>query len=249
MKKNVGLIGKGKWGLVLKSKLLKNSNLKFVCGKKTNYSKLIKKENIDWIFVASPNNTHYQIVKKCLKLKVNVFCEKPLANIYSDSKKLFELAKKNKVKLFVSDIYDFHNKSVNKLKRQNIVCRSKKVKGKDLEVLNRFMYHDISILYNFLKNNKLKSLKLNQNTQNKIIEIKTVFQNKIEILFKYNLNLTKKNHYINSVNFITKNDILSKMINQILSNKIDIKINNKKALFIIKFINIIKKKMEKLTTC
>ena len=38
MKINVGLIGRGKWGLKLKSKLIKNSNLKFVCGKKTNYS-------------------------------------------------------------------------------------------------------------------------------------------------------------------------------------------------------------------
>ena len=47
MKKNVGLIGKGQWGLKIKSKLLKNSNLKFVCGKKTNYSKLIKKNKID----------------------------------------------------------------------------------------------------------------------------------------------------------------------------------------------------------
>ena len=44
MKKNVGLIGKGYWGLKLKSKLLKNSNLKFVVGKKTNYSELIKKQ-------------------------------------------------------------------------------------------------------------------------------------------------------------------------------------------------------------
>ena len=127
MKKNVGLIGKGLWGLKLKSKLSKNSNLKFVCGKKTNYSKLIKRNNIDWIFVASPNNTHYKIVEKCLKLKVNVFCEKPLTNSYLNSKKLFKIAKENKVKLFVSDVYSFHNKSINKLKRLNTVYRSKKV--------------------------------------------------------------------------------------------------------------------------
>ena len=68
MKINVGLIGKGKWGLKLKSKLIKNSNLKFVCGKKNNYSKLIRENNINWVFVATPNNTHYNIVKKCLKL-------------------------------------------------------------------------------------------------------------------------------------------------------------------------------------
>ena len=34
MKFNVGLIGKGKWGSLLKSKLTDISNLKFVLGKK-----------------------------------------------------------------------------------------------------------------------------------------------------------------------------------------------------------------------
>ena len=52
---NVGLIGKGKWGSKLKSKLLEKSNLKFICGKKNNYIKLIKKNNINWVFIATPN--------------------------------------------------------------------------------------------------------------------------------------------------------------------------------------------------
>ncbi len=245
MKKNIGLIGKGQWGLKLKSKLLKNSNLKFVCGKKTNYSKLIKKDKLDWIFVASPNNTHHQIVKKCLKLKVNVFCEKPLTSSYLDSKKLFKLAKDNNVKLFVSDIYCYHDKSINRLKRQNIVFRSKKVGSRDYEFLNRFMYHDISILYKFLKKNKLKSLNFLQNK--KLIEIKLMFQNKVEILFKYNLNASKKIHYINNINFFTEKDILNQMINKILSNKVNIKINNEKALFIVNFLDTIKKKINNLT--
>ena len=163
MKANVGLIGRGKWGSKLKSKLIKNSNLKFVCGKNSNYSKLIKKNNIKWVFIATPNKTHYQIVKKCLNLKVNVFCEKPLTESFLDSKYLFNLAYKNKVKLYVSDVYSFHNKKVNKLRSNNIVYRSKKVPGKDLEFLNRFMYHDISILYKHLKKIKIKSLHFSQN--------------------------------------------------------------------------------------
>ena len=58
---NVGLIGKGRWGSKLKSKLIKKSNLKFICGKETNYSKLIKQNNINWVFIATPNKTHYQM--------------------------------------------------------------------------------------------------------------------------------------------------------------------------------------------
>ena len=244
MKTNVGLIGKGKWGLKLKSKLKKNSNLKFVCGKKFNYSKLIRKNNVKWVFIATPNNTHYEIVKKCLNLKVNVFCEKPLTESFANSKNLFNLARKNKVKLFVSDVYSFHNKKINKLKSNNIIYRSKKVAGKDIEFLNRFLYHDISILYKFLKKRKIESLQLNKNIKAKLIDLKIKFKNYKQISFKYNLNSKQKKHYINNTNLLTKKDILKKMIFNVMYKKNNIKNNNEKALFILKFINLIKRRVK-----
>ena len=234
---NVGLIGKGKWGSKIKSKLKKNSNLKFICGKKNNYSNLIKKNNINWVFIATPNQTHYKIVKKCLKLKVNVFCEKPLSESFLNSKNLLKIAHKNKVTLFVSDIYNFHNKKIKKLKSKNFVYRSKKVKGKDIEFLNRFMYHDVSILYKFLKKTKIKSIKFNKNKKEKLINLKIILKNYKQILFKYNLNSNQKEHYINNVNFLTKKDILKKMILSVINKKNNIKNNNIKALFVLKFIN------------
>ena len=42
---------------------------------------------------------------------------------------------------------------INKLKLKNKVYRSKFIKGRNSEFFNRFMYHDISILYDFLKKN------------------------------------------------------------------------------------------------
>ena len=240
MKIDVGLIGKGKWGLKLKSKLIKNSNLKFVCGKKINYSKLIKKNNIEWVFIATPNNTHYEIVKKCLNLKVNVFCEKPLTESFANSKNLFNLARKNKVKLFVSDVYSFHAKKINKLKLNNIIYRSKKVAGKDTEFLNRFLYHDISILYKFIKKRKIQSLQLNKNIKKKLVDLKIKFKNYKQISFKYNLNSNQKKHYINNINLSTNKDILKKMVYNVMYKKINIKNNNDKALFILKFINLVK---------
>ena len=241
MKANVGLIGRGRWGLKLKSKLIKNTNLKFVCGKNTNYSKLIKKNNVNWVFIATPNYTHYKIAKNCLNLKVNVFCEKPLTESLSNSKNLFEIAKKNKVKLFVSDIYSFHYKKINRLKSKNIIYRSKKVKGNDTEFLNRFMYHDVAILYKFIKKEKIKSLKFIQNKKKKLIDLKIVFKNYKEVFFKYNLNSNQKKHYINNMNLVTKRDILKEMIYSVIYKKNNIKNNNKKALFVLKFINLIKR--------
>ena len=42
-------------------------------------------------------------------------------------------------------------------------------------------------------------------------------------------------------NFITKNDILKKMLKSLLYGKINIHANNQKALFISKFLDIVKK--------
>jgi len=44
MKKKVGLIGKGKWGSLIKSKLSTTANLEFVFGQNKNLYKLVKKK-------------------------------------------------------------------------------------------------------------------------------------------------------------------------------------------------------------
>ena len=241
MKVNVGLIGKGKWGRILKSKLTDIANLKFVSGKKNNYLNLIKNNHLDWVFVATPNNTHFKIVKNCLNLRINVFCEKPISTNYLEAKKLFQIAKKNKVKLYISDVYSFHNKKIKKIFSFNKVFRSKNIKGKDNEFLYRFMYHDISIMFDFFKNYKIKSIEIDHSKEKKIFIINLNFKNNKIFLFKYHLKSKNKYHYINNHNFITKNDILKKMLKSLLYEKINIKKNNKKALFILKFLDIIKK--------
>ena len=163
MNVDVGLVGKGKWGLKVKSKLIKISNLKFICGKKKNYLNEIKKHKIKWIFIVTPNHTHYSIVKNCLEKKINVFCEKPLCLSSTKAKKLIQISIKNKVKLYVSDVYNFCNKKINKLKLKNKVYRSKFIKGRNSEFFNRFMYHDISILYDFLKKNEITRISFKVN--------------------------------------------------------------------------------------
>ncbi len=242
MKANVGLIGKGKWGKIIKSKLIKISYLKFSVGKKENYLKLIKNNHLNWIFIVTPNNTHFKIVKNCLNLKLNVFCEKPLTTTYKKTKELINIAKKNNVKLYISDIYSFHNLKIKKLLLRNSVFRSKRVSNQDKEFLFRFMYHDISILFNYLKKLKIKSIKVYQ-YKRKIIKISIKFNNDRLILFEYCLNSTNKRHFINDINFISKKDILKKMLTSVLNGKVDIKSNNDKAMFISRFLDIIKKKI------
>lgn len=241
MRLNVGLIGKGKWGTILKSKLTEIANLKFVLGKNKNYFDFIRANKLSWVFIATPNNTHFELVKNCLNLKVNVFCEKPLAINYLEAKKLIKIAKKNKVKLYVSDVYSFHNKKPKKILLKNRIIRSKKSNMSDNEFFYRFMYHDISILFNFLKKYNIKSVSFKKFIKKKIYKTNIQFKNNKFFLFEYCLNKNIKEHFINDINFITKNDILKKMLKTVMYGKVNFKANNQKALSILKFLDKIKK--------
>ena len=57
----IGVIGRGKWGKKIIRTLKKYYKLEFIVGKNTNYKKIKKK--IDWVFILTPNNTHYKISK------------------------------------------------------------------------------------------------------------------------------------------------------------------------------------------
>ena len=154
-----------------------------------------------------------------------------------------ELQKKNKVKLYVSDIYSFQNKKIKKIILNNKIKRTKNVKGKDYEFLYRFMYHDISILYNHILHKKLKYFTFNQNKKKKLFHLSIEFKDSTNFLFEYHLKSKLKKHYINNINFISKDDVLKKMLNSVLYNKIDMRLNNKKSLFILKFLSFFKNKI------
>lgn len=62
-----------------------------------NYMEMIEKEKPDVVHNCTPNYLHYEICKKLIENKINVYCEKPLANTSEEAKELYELAKKNNV--------------------------------------------------------------------------------------------------------------------------------------------------------
>ncbi|MCR4704698.1 MAG: Gfo/Idh/MocA family oxidoreductase [Lachnospiraceae bacterium] len=53
----------------------------------------------DAVYVASPNETHSDYVRKALVAGKHVLCEKPMTFTYAEAVELYELAKKNKVTL------------------------------------------------------------------------------------------------------------------------------------------------------
>ena len=237
---NCLLLGNGRWG----KKLAKNLGKVAIIKKKINSSvdyKKIKLNNIDWTFISTPNNLHYQHAKYFLENKINVFCEKPLALKYKEAKELVKLSIKNSVNLYIDDIESYKKKNLHISKKKNLIFRSKSNNYNFQEVLNSLFYHDFYLLK---KNISLKSLKINILEDSKLKKKFLISSNKKEFLFEYNCHKTKK-HFINKINYISKKNYIKTMITCVLNEKFDLKENHKKALFCCLLIDMILKKYKK----
>ena len=232
---NVCLIGLGNWGKkVLRSlkKIKRIKNIQIIKNRKDK--KKINLNNLKWVFITTPTNSHYQLVKKYLEKKINVFCEKPLTNDIKKDTELFKLAKKNKSKLYVSDIENFKKIKI-KLKTKNKIIRSKFSNNKK-GILDRLAYHDFTYLYKFSNNKKISSFKIIRQKTGEL-NILTNINNK-EIQLLYSLNSKNKVHTFNEINLIKKKNYLRIMIEKVISNKVNFDINKKLSLFANSAINI-----------
>jgi len=223
----VGLIGKGYWGKILLSKLEKISDVKFVYGSKDDY--ITKLNSVDWIFIATPNDTHYNIVKNCIKKGKNVFCEKPLTPTYNQSKELFDLAKDYKTKLYVNDVFNYRDETINLYQILNKKDKINVVWEKESN--NEFfdmLYHDLYLLYPLLNEN----ITINWPNINNI---------------NFNYKGLSKLHTINQINFThTKysNDALLKMVTKVLYKNPNYNYNKEISLFCNKIIDKLKNSFE-----
>ena len=92
----VSIIGKGKFG----SKIHQ-------CIK--DHVKFVEPDDADWVIISTPNDLHSTQVENWLSKRKNVFCEKPLTLTESTTRGLFLLADFFKVKLYVDDVFSWHN--------------------------------------------------------------------------------------------------------------------------------------------
>jgi predicted dehydrogenase len=133
-----------------------NNNRKFLFAK--NPFSLLKE--VDAVIIATPTSTHFDIIKKIGKKVKNIFVEKPLAQNFSEAKKIISLVKKNKINLRVGFIERF-NPAVESLlkiikKNQKIISfdftRTNPLSSriKDVDVVIDLMVHDVdlAILFN-----------------------------------------------------------------------------------------------------
>ena len=57
-----------------------------------SYEQLVKDENVELIYVATPHNFHYEHARLCLEHGKNVICEKPFTVNAKQARELFDLA-------------------------------------------------------------------------------------------------------------------------------------------------------------
>jgi len=225
---NVCLIGLGNWGKRLLSSLKGLKKIKNITVIKNRKDRTkINYKIIEWAFISVNTTKHYNVVKKLLNNKVNVFCEKPLTNNLKQDIELFKIAKINRCKLYVSDIENFKNKKLT-IKKENFIIRQKFSKDKS-DIANRLAYHDFTYLFKYLRNKKEKKFRV---IKKKLGEIKfsLEFDNK-KFSFDYSLNSKSKKHKFNNIDLTTKKNVLRKMILKIINNKINFTKNANISIF------------------
>lgn len=233
-----GLVGYGNWGKVLSKTLSSLGKIIFISNTKKTYK---QKKIIDWCFVATNDNTHYKVSKYFLTKKIPVFCEKPLSRNIDHCKKLIKISKKFKTKLYINHIELFKKKKIKILKSNNII-RKKISNDKIDDVLWKLGYHDIYLLYDYLKNKKLK-IKLIFLKKNKVKF--SIYDGFRRYIFYYDYHSKSKIHKINNTNFVTKINHLKSMITDVINDKVNYDLNHNQALFCIKTILLINKKIFK----
>ncbi len=226
--KNVCLIGYGNWGKIVFKSLKKIKSIKKIFIIKSRKNKnTINLNNVDWVIITATNTSHFSLVKKYLNLKKNVFCEKPLTLKFQDDLKLYKIAKKNKCKIYVSDIERYKKKKLSILKK-NEIYRSKFSSSKK-DILYRLTYHDFTYLFQFLKPHEKIKIKIIKSSKG---FLKFALQRGVkDFIFTYNLNTPQKIHKFNNTNLITKKNILQQMISKVINKKADFSMNEKISLF------------------
>jgi len=227
MKKKIGIIGYGNWAKKIVPMISKFSKICFIADSRISYKLFPCK--IDWVFVLSSNETHFEIVKYFLNRKINVFCEKPLTKSVNETKKLIYLSKINKVKLYINDIENYKLKKIQPSNYYRVVRKKLDKTFSKESILYRLTYHDLYLLHKKLENEQFDIAVFEKKYELKII-LKTI--GGIVFNFYYSLESIKLEHTINNINFLQfKGNPIEKMIKRVLEKKVNFKKNNLQAVF------------------
>lgn len=125
MPPNIALIGCGYWGKNLARNLARLDALRLICDPfesgrdlavKTvpgcrvtaDLGEVLSSDDIPAVAVATPAETHFDVVHQCLEVGKDVFVEKPLALTYEEGAQLVRLAERKRRILMVGHVLEYH---------------------------------------------------------------------------------------------------------------------------------------------
>mgnify|MGYP001298249137 CR=1 FL=1 len=73
-----------------------------------NYEDIIKDKSINAIYIATVNNTHFDLIKRCSENNKNILCEKPITLNYPEAAKVSDYISKNNVIIYEGFAYRSH---------------------------------------------------------------------------------------------------------------------------------------------
>ena len=120
----VAIIGKGIFGDKIENCI--KDNVEFV-----------EPDDANWIIISTPNDLHHEQVEKWLVKRKNVFCEKPLTLTERTAKGLFSLADFMGVKLYVDDVFKWHNIDL----EGNLNFKWRKYGSFNANIIDNLAYH------------------------------------------------------------------------------------------------------------
>ncbi len=71
----------------------------------TDWKNVVQRDDVDIIDISVPPNLHYEIAIAAAKAGKHIFCEKPMALTYEQTKEMYEVAEQNGVKHYLNHNY------------------------------------------------------------------------------------------------------------------------------------------------
>ncbi len=112
---------------------------KFKCSTSRDFNSILKKKDIELFVIASPTKTHNFYLKKLIKFKKMIYCEKPITNNNESLENLKNSINRNKIKFCVG---------LNRRFAKEYVALKKKVNKKKInyiQIISRSANHNIDL--------------------------------------------------------------------------------------------------------
>ena len=112
---------------------------KFKCNTSRNFNNILRKKDVKLFIIASPTNTHDFYIRKLIKYKKMIYCEKPIVKNNKKLIKIISLIKKNKIKFCVGLNRRFSKEYVSLKKGLS------KKKVRYIQIISRSSNHDVNL--------------------------------------------------------------------------------------------------------